>query len=210
MCLLNKIGSPENPQCKFSRELMSIFEQQKINKFGYFDILTDNNVRQGLKIYSNWKTYPQLYINNELIGGLDIIKELIEDNEFKEKFGSKYFQKISCENSISNDNENESEEQLFARIALLVKQQKVMLFMKGSPNEPRCGFSSQIVKIMDEQSVCEYGYFDILQDQIVRQGIKTFSNWPTFPQLYVNGKLIGGLDVIREMIEDHEFREIFE
>ena len=82
-----------------------------------------------------------------------------------------------------------------------------MLFIKGSPRAPQCGFSNQIVQILQQQGITQYGYFDILEDMEVRQGLKTFSNWPTFPQLYVKGQLIGGLDVIKELIEDDEFED---
>ena len=67
-----------------------------------------------------------------------------------------------------------------------------MLFIKGTPAEPRCGFSSKIVALLNETGV-KYTTFDILSDEDVRQGLKTYSNWPTFPQLYINGELIGGL-----------------
>lgn len=71
-----------------------------------------------------------------------------------------------------------------------------MVFMKGSPDTPRCGFSRTLVSIFKDVN-CQFGHFDILQDEDVRQGLKTFSNWPTYPQVYVNGKLIGGLDIIK-------------
>ena len=75
-------GTPEEPKCKFSRATVEILKQQNVTKYGYFNILNDPAVRAQIKVYSNWKTFPQLYINNKLIGGLDIIKEKIEDGEF--------------------------------------------------------------------------------------------------------------------------------
>ncbi|KAF5112909.1 hypothetical protein DV495_005203, partial [Geotrichum candidum] len=81
----------------------------------------------------------------------------------------------------------------------------VMLFMKGTPASPQCGFSRQLVAILREHQV-RFGFFDILKDNSVRQGLKTFSDWPTFPQLYINGELQGGLDIIRESVqEDPDF-----
>lgn len=68
--------------------------------------------------------------------------------------------------------------------------------MKGSPNAPRCGFSRTLVGILNELNA-KYETFDILEDEEVRQGLKTFSNWPTYPQVYVNGEFIGGLDIIK-------------
>lgn len=73
-----------------------------------------------------------------------------------------------------------------------------MLFMKGNPSEPKCGFSRQVVALLNDESI-QFGTFDILNDEEVRQGLKQFSNWPTYPQLYVNGALIGGLDILKEM-----------
>jgi len=78
----------------------------------------------------------------------------------------------------------------------LITRAPVMLFMKGSPTQPKCGFSRKIVALLDE-SKAQYATFDILEDEDVRQGLKTFSNWPTFPQLYIKGELIGGLDIVQ-------------
>lgn len=89
------------------------------------------------------------------------------------------------------------------RLKELVNQSKVMVFIKGSPAAPRCGFTRQLIQILDERNI-EYGSFDILSDEEVRQGLKTYSNWPTYPQLYVNGILIGGLDIVKELIESGE------
>lgn len=93
----------------------------------------------------------------------------------------------------------QSKEALFARLAELVKAAPVMLFMKGTPSSPQCGFSRQLVGILRERSV-KYGFFNILADEDVRQGLKEYAEWPTFPQLWVGGELVGGLDIIREEI----------
>jgi Grx4 family monothiol glutaredoxin len=101
----------------------------------------------------------------------------------------------------------ETEEELNARLAKLVKAAPVMLFMKGTPAAPQCGFSRQLVAILREHHV-RFGFFDILKDDAVRQGLKKFSDWPTFPQLYIGGELQGGLDIVKESIqEDPEFFE---
>lgn len=103
------------------------------------------------------------------------------------------------------DDEEESEAALNARLTKLVSAAPVMLFMKGTPASPQCGFSRQLVALLRENQV-RFGFFDILKDNSVRQGLKTFSDWPTFPQLYINGELQGGLDIIRESVqEDPEF-----
>ena len=76
-----------------------------------------------------------------------------------------------------------------------------MLFMKGIPTAPRCGFSRQAVELLETHKV-PFGSFDILSDDTVRQGLKKHSNWPTYPQIYVHGELIGGLDILKEIISE--------
>ncbi|CCO28943.1 Glutaredoxin-3 AltName: Full=Thioredoxin-like protein 2 [Rhizoctonia solani AG-1 IB] len=101
----------------------------------------------------------------------------------------------------------ETPEELNERMRGLMNQSKVVLFMKGTPDAPRCGFSRQTVAIFKEQNV-DFTHFDILTDESVRQGLKVLNNWPTFPQIIVNGELIGGLDVLKESIESGEFQEL--
>jgi len=93
------------------------------------------------------------------------------------------------------------------RLKKLVNQATCMLFMKGNPANPRCGFSRSIVSILDSHKT-DYQSFDILQDNDVREGLKKFSNWPTYPQLYLNGELIGGLDIVKEMNESGELESM--
>ncbi|CUM46154.1 uncharacterized protein AC631_04591 [Debaryomyces fabryi] len=95
----------------------------------------------------------------------------------------------------------ESPEALNERLKKLTGAAPVMLFMKGSPSAPQCGFSRQLVAILREHQV-RFGFFDILKDDSVRQGLKSFSDWPTFPQLYINGEFQGGLDIVKESIEE--------
>ena len=94
-----------------------------------------------------------------------------------------------------------------ARIQELVSANDVLLFMKGTPLFPQCGFSSRAVAILDRLGV-DYESVDVLQDQGVRQGIKTFSDWPTIPQLYVKGEFVGGSDIMMEMYESGELAEL--
>lgn len=93
------------------------------------------------------------------------------------------------------------------RLKKLIHQSKVMVFMKGLPSAPRCGFSRQICQILDKTRI-PYEAFDILQDETVRQGLKDYSKWPTYPQLYVNGELIGGLDIVKELEESGELEAV--
>lgn len=86
------------------------------------------------------------------------------------------------------------------RLKKLTHSAPVMVFMKGNPATPRCGFSKQLMGILNETEVA-FETFDILLDEEVRQGLKTYSDWPTYPQVYVKGELIGGLDIIKELKE---------
>ena len=93
------------------------------------------------------------------------------------------------------------------KISNLIEENKILLFMKGNPKFPQCGFSSLACQIL-EASGANYETVDVLQDQDVREGIKTYSNWPTIPQLYINKEFIGGADIIREMYESGELTKV--
>ena len=172
-------GTPEEPRCGFSRQVVGVLREENVD-FGSFDILSDNEVREGLKKFSNWPTFPQLYCNGELLGGSDIVLEMQKSGELRQVLSEK------------------GKQSLEDRLKTLINSEKVMLFMKGSPDEPKCGFSSKVVKALRDENV-NFGSFDILSDEEVRQGIKSFSNWPTFPQLYYKGELVGGCDIIMEL-----------
>ncbi|MDQ6978484.1 MAG: Grx4 family monothiol glutaredoxin [Ghiorsea sp.] len=89
------------------------------------------------------------------------------------------------------------------QIGEIVKSNDVLLFMKGTPQMPQCGFSQRVCAILQEQEV-PFAAINVLLDPSVREGIKTFSDWPTIPQLYVKGEFVGGCDIISEMHEDGE------
>ncbi len=93
------------------------------------------------------------------------------------------------------------------RIAEIVGGSDVVLFMKGTPYFPQCGFSSKACAILDHLGV-EFASVDVLQDPEIRSGIKAFSDWPTIPQLYVKGEFIGGSDIMMEMFEEGELAEL--
>ncbi len=93
-------------------------------------------------------------------------------------------------------------------IADTIKDNPVVLFMKGDPEQPRCGFSAVTVQILDHLGVPFVGV-DVLQNDDLRQGIKVFSDWPTIPQLYVKGELVGGSDIVREMFQSGELKPFF-
>lgn len=94
-----------------------------------------------------------------------------------------------------------------ARIADIVSSNDVVLFMKGTPLFPQCGFSSKAVAILDHLGVT-YDSVDVLQDMEVRQGIKAYSDWPTIPQLYVKGEFVGGSDIMMEMYQAGELQQL--
>ncbi len=96
-----------------------------------------------------------------------------------------------------------------ARISDLVTANDVVLFMKGTPLFPQCGFSSRAIAILDHCGVA-YESVDVLQDMEVRQGIKAFSDWPTIPQLYVKGEFVGGSDIMMEMFEAGELQALLD
>jgi monothiol glutaredoxin len=94
-------------------------------------------------------------------------------------------------------------------IKSIVDKSDVVLFMKGTPQFPQCGFSGQVVQILDYIGV-DYKGVNVLADAEIRQGIKEYSNWPTIPQLYVKGEFIGGCDIIREMFQAGELQQHFQ
>lgn len=97
---------------------------------------------------------------------------------------------------------------VFARIDRDIKENDVVLFMKGTKNFPQCGFSATVAKILDYLGV-DFKDVNVLADADVRQGIKEFSDWPTIPQLYVKGEFVGGCDIVREMFESGELETFF-
>ena len=89
------------------------------------------------------------------------------------------------------------------RIDSMVKNNKVVVFMKGVPEQPRCGFSNAVVQIMRMHNV-QYDAHNVLEDDSIRQGVKDFSNWPTIPQIYIDGEFVGGCDILLQMHQSGE------
>ncbi|KAL2588094.1 hypothetical protein AAZV13_13G151100 [Glycine max] len=205
-------GTPEEPKCGFSRKVVVVLNEERV-KFGSFDVLSDSEVREGLKKFSNWPTFPQLYCKGELLGGCDIAIAMHESGELKEVFK---------DHGIDTTNEAKEKESgngkggiskstdlsttLSSRLESLVNSSAVMLFMKGKPDEPKCGFSRKVVEILQQENV-PFESFDILTDEEVRQGLKVYSNWSSYPQLYIKGELIGGSDIVLEMQKSGELRK---
>ena len=101
-----------------------------------------------------------------------------------------------------------SEPEVFGRIRDEISKNDVLLFMKGTPVFPQCGFSAAVVEVLSDLGVKFHG-INILVDPELRQGIKEFSQWPTIPQLYVKGEFVGGCDIVREMHETGELEQLF-
>lgn len=132
---------------------------------------------------------PFLFFDGKPWKGGDDLLQTVQNKELKEIFEEKLFR-----------------EDVFSQIKKLINSYPIFVFMKGNPDEPQCGFTSQLLEILEEYKV-DYRHFNILEDHLIREKIKEYSNWKTFPQIYVKGELIGGLDIIREMIEDGSFEE---
>jgi Grx4 family monothiol glutaredoxin len=188
--LLFMKGTKQEPRCGFSRKVVSALADTGAD-FETFDILEDEEVRQGLKEYSDWPTYPQLYVQGELVGGCDIILEMAADGSLKETVAG----------AVAK-----SKEALHARLKALINKAAATVFIKGSRDEPRCGFSRKVVSALADTGA-DFETFDILEDEEVRQGLKEYSDWPTYPQLYVKGELVGGCDIILEMAADGSLKE---
>ena len=95
------------------------------------------------------------------------------------------------------------------RIKQIVDENPVVLFMKGNAQFPMCGFSGRAVQVLKACGIEQFKTVNVLEDEAIRQGIKAFSNWPTIPQLYVNGEFIGGSDIMMEMYQSGELQQLF-
>jgi len=109
-------------------------------------------------------------------------------------------------NAISESELNKNLD-LSTRLNNLVNSAPIMLFMKGTPDMPQCGFSANVCKILNHVGV-SYNTFNILSDMDIREGLKELSKWPTYPQLYVKGQLVGGNDIITEMMNNGELQDV--
>ncbi|KNC86831.1 hypothetical protein SARC_01024 [Sphaeroforma arctica JP610] len=194
-------GDRATPRCGFSRQTIEILNAENVD-YETFDILEDNDVRQGLKTYSDWATYPQLYVKGELVGGIDIIKELIENGDFEEMVPKKEKPKATITPAAATTEERTHES--YEYLVPIINKAPVVLFMKGSPDVPECGFSRQVISLLESENII-YETVNILVNPDVRADLKIYSQWPTFPQLYVEGELVGGLDILKEMQESGDF-----
>tara|TARA_B100000900_G_C20205856_1_gene563753 strand:- start:52 stop:387 length:336 start_codon:yes stop_codon:yes gene_type:complete len=98
-------------------------------------------------------------------------------------------------------------EEISKRIKKMINQDDVVLFMKGTPDFPQCGFSANVVGILNHYGI-EYKSYNVLEDLELRDGIKSFSDWPTLPQIYIKNEFIGGFDILRDMLENNEIEDL--
>ena len=104
---------------------------------------------------------------------------------------------------------NKMDEKIKKRIEDMIQKNKIFIFMKGTPESPECGFSMKVAEILKSYNI-ELGYFNIFEDEEIRQGIKEYANWPTIPQLYINGKFIGGCDITEELHRSGKLKTLIE
>ncbi|CAB4276033.1 unnamed protein product [Prunus armeniaca] len=236
-------GSPEEPKCNVSRLAIDILKQTKV-KFGSFDVLTDNEVMEGIKRYSNWPIIPQIYYKGKPRGwseteilmrrsgeleevprdhGIDTADstgaKVIELEEVSKEHGmdttdyagAKVTEAGSGKSGISASTgsshqqmqvqvqnfgqkriqvQNGLDDALERRLQQLIDSNPIMLFMKGTPEEPKCKLSKLAIDMLKEKKI-KFASFDVLTDNEVMEGIQKYSNWPTLPQLYIEGKARG-------------------
>lgn len=173
-------GNPTNPRCKFSKALVRFLMGKNIVRFGYFDVLQDQIVREALKVYSNWVTYPQVYIKGELVGGLDVVQELDAQGELLPKVPAECLGKG-----------------LFPRVKAIIDSKPVMLFMQGTPDAPQTEDDRQAVQLLRELGV-EFGWFDVsaADAEEIRLGHQQYALSKGYPQLWAHGQHVGNLDAM--------------
>ena len=176
-----------------SSQLVEIFKEYGV-KFSAYDVDRDARMKQRVGEISKMNdSFPQVFVKAEFFGGLERIQELAKDKKLMEH--------------IPEDSRGMTlEEAIHQHCDSLVKSDHVVVFMKGTVDYPKCGFSNKMLTLLMSRGV-KYSTINILDDQNVRDGMKKYSNWPTFPQLYVEGKFVGGLDVCKELDESGELVE---
>ncbi|XP_047344457.1 glutaredoxin-3 [Vespa velutina] len=182
--------APWAEQCKqindVLEEMITLTEYKKV-KFAMIE--AENLPEVSLKAGIAAVPTVLLYRDEEIIDRIDGVNPALLIEKVKKHLTSQ----DSTQTDIVSPKDT-----LEARLKKLINHAPCMLFMKGNREHPRCGFSRTMIALLDSHRT-EYQTFDILQDNAVREGLKKFSNWPTYPQLYINGELIGGLDIVKEM-----------
>lgn len=174
-------GTPAAPKSRRSLKMRRILNGYE---YAHFDLDTDPVLAQWLRVYTGAKTFPLYFVDGKLQGS---VEELVEHTKTGELF-----------KTLGQD--------LNARLGKLTTSSKYMVAMMGSKEEPICGFSKRLIALLDNYGI-DFDSFDISFDSEVCEGLKKFSNWPTYPQVYVEGELIGGYDICCQMHDDGSLRE---
>lgn len=122
----------------------------------------------------------------------------------------KFFSSDSDKDFQPQINKDLTNDNVMKEIDSWIKENDVVVFMKGTKEMPRCGYSNYLVQVLKFYKINNYKDVNVLSSDILRQSIKDYSNWPTFPQLYIKGELIGGCDIVKEMHENGSFQELVE
>lgn len=205
-------GSPSAPDDDASKELVEILRANNIT-FKALDVLKAPSARHGFKTMYTNRDYPFLFVHGALFGGIHDVHEVMEKNP-----GVPLAELLEVQSEVK--------ETLNERLKRLTNAAKVVLFCKGMPTAPRCGFSRTAFSLLAELGInldaavnadeaandpsmnVQFAYFDILEDNEVREGLKKFSDWATYPQLYVDGTLVGGLDIMNELHQEGELADL--
>lgn len=181
-------GTPDDPFCKYSKSFMELMKNSGI-KYKSFDIFKDESLRCWLRLYSGWKTYPQLYINGKIIGGVDKLKELMDKNEFL--------------NLIPHECTREG---TILFIEKYLKTHPVVVFGKGLPGMNKCKATEEMYSILKKFNI-KFETFDILKDEMARELLKEFTGFKFYPMLFLHERLKGGLKWLKEVTEKHKIWE---
>jgi len=185
-------GTPSFTKTDSSKKLAQILSDNGI-RYNCFDVsVISEEMKNKIKEKLGDHQFPFLVVDKIVLGDANAIEKFASTNQLVSK--------IPAGEVIQN---------LKDKIQKLFNQAPVMLFMKGNPEAPQCGFSKRIVEILNRYHV-DFNSFNILSDQEIRDGIKDVSGWKTYPQLYVEGKLVGGIDIVEELDESNEFEELVE
>ncbi|CRG93649.1 glutaredoxin-like protein, putative [Plasmodium gallinaceum] len=161
-------------------------------------------------LIEDYDTIKIYVVNKENISRCEFL--FYEDNNLIKSFVNSHLGSMTAflRKYITSNNNNEekySEKRIIEKIENLLKNNKIILFMKGNKHFPQCKFSNAVIFILNSLKI-RYETYDILQDEEIRNQLKIYSNWPTYPQLYINSELIGGHDIIKSMFENDELKSL--
>jgi glutaredoxin-related protein len=184
-------GTPTEPKCKFTKRLLAHFSKLEIAVFKSFNILEDPRIRQWLKVYSNWQTYPQIYINKEFIGGIDVIDELVENDEFLDVVPKE------CKKQPPID--------IFEN---MLDSFDLVVLIQGTPENTKCEKSKSILELMSNHSL-KYVTVDYesLEGE-VQSHVKSKYNVDSYPYIFLKHSTFGNEEVLKKQIEDGNLESI--